>query len=114
MINLDNLTKLNEMNKAADEDIHKAEICGSAEKNLKKLRVSDRNAVEIINLLLDGWRYGSDKKAKEVFFEVINEHKNELLRLAELRLNSESRTIKSKAMMVKAQIKCSIIDIEVD
>lgn len=114
MINLDNLTKLNQMNKDADDAIYKATICESAEKNLKKLRVSDRNAVEIIHLLLGGWNYGSDEKAKKVFFEVINEHKNELIRLAELRLNSESRTIKSKAMMVKAQIKCSIIDIEVD
>jgi hypothetical protein len=114
MINLDNLTKLNEMNKAADEAIYKAEICGKAEKNLKKLRVSDSIAVDIIHLLLSGWKYGSDVKAKKVFFEVINEHKNEMLRLAELRLNSESRTIKSKAMMVKAQIKSSIIDIEVD
>jgi len=61
-----------------------------------------------------GFRYGADKKAKEAFFEVVNEHKNELLRLAELRLNSEGRIIKSKAMMVKAQIKFSIIDVEVD
>lgn len=64
-------------------------------------------------LIMKDWRYGADEIARNAVFEILEECKHDLLRLAELRLDAKAREAKIKAAQKRAVIAASIISVEI-
>lgn len=105
------LKQLNDKQKEADHLRHKASCAESTAKALAGRRNSSKSLIEI--LLRPGFD-GMNDAEKRALHAVINECKHDLIRLAELRLEAEARSLKIKAAQSQAIIDASILPIGIE
>lgn len=105
------LKQLNDKQREVDALSSNASRAESTAKGLAGRRNSDKTLVGI--LLQTGWSGLSDSE-KNALHAVINECKHDLIRLAELRLEAEARTLKIRAAQSQAIIDASILPIGIE
>ena len=110
----DSLGALNALANEAGKHDSLAHEYERAQKKLSEVRHSDIRSFSAWILLIGrDWSYGFDAEARDSLFEVLNESKHDLIRLAELRLAAKAREEKIRAAQKRAVVTASIIGIEV-
>lgn len=105
---MDTLKALNDLSSGAARLASKCYEHEKAAESLAKKRNSEDTLVEII-VEMGKNNYSWEQLPREALFEVINECKLDLIRLAELRLAAKARELKIKAAQRNAIVVASIL-----
>lgn len=107
-----NLDDLNNLKRKADCITSESDKQHSASILLSNCRKSDATLIGTISKAADKWSYGHYELAKIALFEVLNEQKHDLIRLAELRLSAKSRENKIIGAQKSCIVTASILPID--
>ena len=106
-----NLEELNRIDYEAGRFSQASEKLERAQAKLGGARNGTCDLPSIIVEMSKSWRHDAEESAKDALFQVLNECKADLLRLAELRLAAQAREQKIKAAQKRELIHASIVDV---
>lgn len=103
------LEYLQALDREAQDERYKAKNCELAKDLLASMRKGPHSLSNALNRVIGGWRYGSEKVAKDELNAVLDEMATDIYRIAEMRLAAKARFHKTQAAQKSAIVTASIL-----